>query len=259
MLGKMKAAGCMHVTLAPESGSMRVLKEIIVKGADFELDQLLNCGKVAHQIGLKVAAFFILGLPGENLDDMKQTIRYARKLAKAGVDEAAFSLFIPLPGTPLWDTVENQLEGVDFLDLLAIGDLSKAKSWNPHISDEQLHAMRRKAYLTFHLTKMFYHPIAFMKSIFNVLRDVEETKTERTLRQFLQRFKIKSKKFSETPKPEFKTDLNAYPYDATTTLKILMQNKPNHAYSNGLLKTYRMFVQDILGFKSKEKDEVTKV
>tara|TARA_B100000686_G_scaffold225464_1_gene232628 strand:- start:342 stop:2048 length:1707 start_codon:yes stop_codon:yes gene_type:complete len=259
MLAKMKAAGCMHVTLAPESGSMRVLKEIIVKGADFELDQLLSCGKVAHQIGLKVAAFFILGLPGENLEDMEKTIRYARKLAKAGVDEAAFSLFIPLPGTPLWGKVEDQLHGIDFLDLLAVGDLSKAKSWNPNISDEKLHAMRRKAYLSFHLTKLFYHPMAFLRSLFNVLRDIEETKTERTLRQFLKRFNIKKKNFSEIPASEFKTDLDAYPYDAETTLKILMQNKPNHAYSNSLLKAYRLVVNDILGLKSKEKDETTKV
>lgn len=247
MLAKMKVSGCMHITLAPESGSMRVLKEIIVKGADFELEQLRTCGEVAHKIGLKVAAYFILGLPGERVDDMKKTIRYARKLAKAGVDEAAFSLFIPLPGTPLWDKVKDQLPGVDLLDLLAIGDLSKAKSWNPQISDEKLHSIRRKAYLTFHLTRLFYHPRAFLKSFFNVLRDVEETKTERTLRQFLKRFNIKNKKFSGAHASDFKTDLNAYPYDAATTLKILMQNKPNQAYSNSLLKAYHLVVNDLFG------------
>ena len=91
------------------------------------------------------------------------------------------------------------------------------------------------------------------------MRDIEETKTERTLRQFLKRFNIKSKKYSESPAPEFKTDLNAYPYDANTTLKILMQNKPNQAYSNSLLKAYRLVVNDFLGFKSKEKKETTKV
>mgnify|MGYP001266919474 FL=1 len=188
---------------------------------------------------------------------MKKTIRYARKLAKAGVDEAAFSLFNPLPGTPLWDKVKDQLPGVDLLDLLAIGDLSKAKSWNPQISDEKLHSIRRKAYLTFHLTRLFYHPRAFLKSFFNVLRDVEETKTERTLRQFLKRFNIKNKKFSGAHASDFKTDLNAYPYDAATTLKILMRNKPNQAYSNSLLKAYHLVVNDLFGGKSKKKNKTT--
>jgi radical SAM superfamily enzyme YgiQ (UPF0313 family) len=44
MLAKMKQSGCMHITLAPESGSERVLKEIIQKGNDFALEQLRTCG-----------------------------------------------------------------------------------------------------------------------------------------------------------------------------------------------------------------------
>ena len=250
MLAKMKASGCVHVTVAPESGSPRTLKEIINKGADFDLDQLKNCGAMAHKLGIKVAAFFIIGLPGETLEDIEMTIRYGRELAKAGVDEAAFSLFIPLPGTPLWSEVEDQLVDMDFLDLLIVGDLARGKSWNPYISDEQINALRRKAYLSFHITRMIYHPLAFLKSCFNVLTDVEETKTERTLRQFLKRFNIKKKKFTSIPSKKSETDLNAYPYDASTTLKVLLQNRPNHAYSNSLLKTYRLVKKIFLSFRT---------
>ncbi|SVC75467.1 uncharacterized protein METZ01_LOCUS328321, partial [marine metagenome] len=54
MLQKMKDSGCTHITLAPESGSLRVIKEIVQKGNDFGFDQLLEVGRMAHKIGLKV-------------------------------------------------------------------------------------------------------------------------------------------------------------------------------------------------------------
>ncbi|MFQ5672007.1 MAG: B12-binding domain-containing radical SAM protein [Nitrospinales bacterium] len=257
MLRKMKASGCMHITLAPESGSERVLKDIVVKGRDFDLEQLKDCGALAHKIGLKVAAFLILGLPGETKEDMEMTIQYGKELAKAGVDEAAFSLFIPLPGTPLWDAVSDQLENVDLLDLLAAGDLNRAKSWNAHISDDELNAYRRRAYLSFFFTRMIYHPLSFLKSVSNVFRNIEETKTERTLRQFLKRFKIKKKKFTSVNEhvPAVQEDLNAYPYDATASMKVLFQNGPQHAYGHSLLKTYRLILKEFLAFISPDKNK----
>ena len=195
VLVKMKESGCVHITIAPESGSPKVLEDIVKKGGDFDLDQLKKCGTFAHKIGLKVAAFFVLGLPGETKEDMKMTISYAKELAKVGIDEAVFGLFIPLPGTPLWDEVKEKRIGMDFLDLLSVGDMTKSLSWSDYITDEELQAYRRKAYMAFQITRMVYHPVVFLKTFVNVLRDVETTKTERTLRQYLKRFNIKAKKY----------------------------------------------------------------
>ncbi len=241
MLQKMKDSGCMHITLAPESGSERVLTEVIDKGRDFSLDQLLECGRAASKTGMKVAAYFIIGLPGETREDMEATVKYAKDLAKAGVDEAAFSLFIPLPGTPLWDVVEEKRKDMDFIDLLAAGDLNRAISWNDWMDETELKNFRLKAYMAFQLTRMVYHPFAFLKSFFNVLRDVEETKTERTLRQMLARLKIKKKKFSGAPAPEFDNTQVAYPYDTKSTFKIILQNKPHYAFGHSLLQAFRLF------------------
>lgn len=250
MLRKMKESGCVHVTLAPESGSKRVLEEIIDKGNDFSLEQLKNCGALAHKIGLKVAAYFIIGLPGETREDIEMTIRYGRELAKAGVDEAAFSLFIPLPGTPLWDVVEEKRKDLDFIDLLAAGDLNRAISWTDGISAEELKALRIKAYLLFQFTRLIYHPWSFLKSLLNVFRDIEETKTERTLRQFLDRLNIKKKKFKERNDPVYPKGLASYPYDSKETLRIILQNKPHYAYGHSLLKTFSLCLEKIFFKKS---------
>jgi len=251
ILIKMKQSGCMHITLAPESGSPRVLNDIIKKGVDFDLDQLKNCGAIAHKIGLKVAAYFILGMPGETKEDMDLTIAFAKELGKVGVDEVAFGLFIPLPGTPLWDAVEEKRQNIDFLDLLAIGDMTKALSWSDHITDEELQAYRKKAYLTFHVTRMLYHPFAFMSTFINVLRDIETTKTERTLRQYLKRFKIKAKKFTkiDTPQPKEDQNLNAYPYDGSQTMKVLMQNESKASYRKSFFKVLTSELKDMVKWK----------
>ena len=73
--------------------------------------------------------------------------------------------------------------------------MTKSLSWSDYITDEELQAYRRKAYMAFQITRMVYHPVAFLKTFVNVLRDVETTKTERTLRQYLKRFNIKAKKY----------------------------------------------------------------
>jgi hypothetical protein len=160
----------------------------------------------------------------------------------------AFGLFIPLPGTPLWDEVADKLDDVDWLDLLAIGDLTRATSWNDCMSDEELHALRKKAYSSFYVTRMLYHPFAFARSFINVFRNIEETKTERTLRQFLQRFKIKRKRFAEG------RDLNAYPYDARATMGVLLHNEPNYSYRNSLWKTVRLFARDLIPGRANKKN-----
>ena len=239
MLTKMKESGCLHITLAPETGSERVLNEIIEKGKDFDLTQLKECGALAHKLGLKVAAYFIIGLPGETRQDVKETIKYAKELAQCGVDEVAFGLFIPLPGTPLWDVTKRKNQEMEFLDLLAVGDMNKAVSWNNDISAEELNSLRLKAYITFHLARMIFHPFLFLKSFVNVIRNIEETKTERTLLQLLKRFGIKRNVSNKKG-----NNLTAYPYDSSATVKTLLQSKPHYAYGHSLLKTLRFWKKE---------------
>ncbi len=193
MLTAMKESGCEHVTLAPESGSPRVLTEIIQKGKDFDLDHLRDCGATAHRLGLKVAAYFVLGLPGETREDMEMTIAYARELARVGVDEVNFGLFIPLPGTPLWEPSKHKIKDLDWLDLLTVGDLAKAVSFNDAVGSKELDWVRKKAYLSFMFTRIIYHPLQFAGTIFNVLRGIEKTKTERALKTIYARYKKDTK------------------------------------------------------------------
>lgn len=186
-LDLMKRSGCYHITVAPESGSERVLNQIIRKRQD--LKKVTSVVKHASKLGLKTAAFFVIGLPGETVKDLKLTIEYACKLAKIGLDEVAFSNFVPLPGSELFELLQKQgkLKG-DWFSYATISDISKSVSWSEYISNGELQKLRKGAYLKFHFTKAFHHPIKVFHSIFNVLTKKEELKTERTLITFIKRF-----------------------------------------------------------------------
>jgi len=167
-----------------------VLKEIINK--DQDLERVTRLVKYCHKIKLKCCAYFVLGLPGETVSDAELTIRYARKLAYLGLDEATFSLFIPLPGSALYDQLKAAGQPVDDWRLMVgMGDLATGKSWSENISDKQLSGLRKKAYLSFYLTRLIFHPFKIMEMAINILRKKNTLKTERVALTFLKRFRDK--------------------------------------------------------------------
>lgn len=97
----MKKSGCKRIWLAPESGSQRVVDNIIKKRLDLNRvdDAVKNCKKV----GMPVTCFFVIGLIGETKEDINTTIKYAHKLKKLGVDNFWFSIATPYIGTELYD------------------------------------------------------------------------------------------------------------------------------------------------------------
>lgn len=96
LLDKMKEAGYYSVSFAIESGVPWVLKKLMHKHVD--LVKAKRLVKYARNIGLKVKAFFILGMPGETKETMFKTVDFAKELG------ADWSLFFPattLPGTEM--------------------------------------------------------------------------------------------------------------------------------------------------------------
>ncbi|MDD5224519.1 MAG: radical SAM protein [bacterium] len=96
MLHLMEQAGCFYVTVAIESGSERILKDMNRRSdlpairAGIEL--------IKRESKMAIGAFFILGYPTETREDIMRTIRLARSLP---IDAPQFFLFTPHPGTPV--------------------------------------------------------------------------------------------------------------------------------------------------------------
>ena len=107
ILKLMKDAGWTSLVIAPESGSEKTLKSMKKK---ITLDEISYYAKMVKAAGLKLFAFFMIGYPGETVEDIRKTIRFACSLP---FDQITFSPFNPLPGTPIYDRLlaEGEIDG----------------------------------------------------------------------------------------------------------------------------------------------------
>ena len=96
-LKAMKEAGCRLMIVGYESGDQQILKNI-KKGATLERARQFT--KDAHKLGLVIHGDFILGLPGETRETIKNTIAFAKEL---DVETIQVSMAHAYPGTELYD------------------------------------------------------------------------------------------------------------------------------------------------------------
>ncbi len=98
-----KASGCVYLNIAIESGSPRVLKEIIKKPIHF--DRLLGMINYIKKVGgIDLAANFIIGSPGETYDEILQTIRFAEMI---DLDYVKFFISTPFPHTKMFEMAKK--------------------------------------------------------------------------------------------------------------------------------------------------------
>ncbi len=95
VLQRMKEAGCQAVSFGIESGNAEILK-IIRKG--ITLNQVIEAVSLCNQAGLMPHGSFILGLPGETPETLKETLAFGEELKKLGVSYG-YHLLAPFPGT----------------------------------------------------------------------------------------------------------------------------------------------------------------
>ncbi len=102
MLAMMGKAGCFFIAWGIESGSEQVLKHAHKGASPAKAEQALRWAKKA---GIMNWGYFIIGLPTETEETIRQTIDFAKRLP---LDIALFHVAAPYPGTPFFfEVVEN--------------------------------------------------------------------------------------------------------------------------------------------------------
>jgi hypothetical protein len=96
-LQAMKEAGCRLLIVGFESGDPQILKNV-KKGATVERARAF--AKDCHDLGLCIHADFILGLPGETKESIRNTINFAKKL---DCETIQVSIAHAFPGTEFYD------------------------------------------------------------------------------------------------------------------------------------------------------------
>ncbi|MCB9159913.1 MAG: radical SAM protein [Caldilineaceae bacterium] len=102
MLSLMGQAGCWLISWGIESANELILKRAR-KG--YKKEQAFKALTWARAAGIKNWGYFIIGLPGESEESIRDTIDYAKELP---LDIALFHIAAPYPGTPFfYEVVEN--------------------------------------------------------------------------------------------------------------------------------------------------------
>lgn len=98
MIKLMAESGAYQLTFAVESGSKRVLKDIIHKPVPpkTEVKKLID---VCHDYDIQVHGMFVVGFPGETEEEVLMSLNYPFDV---GFDSASFFIANPVPGSELY-------------------------------------------------------------------------------------------------------------------------------------------------------------
>ena len=116
----MKQAGWKTLMVAPESGSAHTL-ELMKK--DLAVGLVPKAVQDIRNAGLKVQGFFILGYPGERIEDLEESVKL---IMDCKFNFVFLNSFQPLPGTPVYDGLVEKGEIPDGLLPNSYSDGKKA-------------------------------------------------------------------------------------------------------------------------------------
>ncbi len=152
LLNLLKEAGLYIVSVAIESGNDTILKQMkkgtTVAKVHRDIERI-------HKHKLDIAAFFILGFPGETLKTMQDTIDLSLKLPLL---RANYFTYLPLPGTESYRQLEEtgEIDKVDWDNFYFMSAAYTPKG----IPRETLLKLKKKAFLKFHL-----RPVILLKNV----------------------------------------------------------------------------------------------
>src|SRR5450432_2729654 len=167
-LKAMKEAGCRLLIVGYESGDPQILKNI-KKGAT--VDMALDFQRDCHKLGLVVHGDFILGLPGETHESIRNTIEFAKQL---DCETIQVSIAHAFPGTEFFDYAKQN----GFITNEAMSDEGghqMAHIEYPGLPVEYVMEMVHKFY-----DEYYFRPKAAMRVIWQAVvnRDVPRLYTE---------------------------------------------------------------------------------
>jgi len=161
-LKTLREAGLRHVVVGFESGNDQILKNI-KKGVT--VAQAVQFAKDCKKLGLSIHGAFIMGLPGETRETIRQTIDFAKQL---DLNSIQASLASPYPGTEFYDlcTANGWISSGDFID---DSGHQKCVINYPNLSNTEIFNSVEEFY-----NKFYFRPKYIARSIGRMLIDGDE-------------------------------------------------------------------------------------
>jgi hopanoid biosynthesis associated radical SAM protein HpnJ len=160
----MADAGARLFIVGFESGDPQILKNI-KKGATVE--QARAFAKNCKDVGIRIHADFIIGLPGETRETIQRTIDFAKEI---DAETIQVSIAHAYPGTELYD----QLNGKSFIQTEAIADDGGHQL--PHIAYPELPREEMMAAVNRFYDSYYFRPRVVWRIVRDALWDSNERK-----------------------------------------------------------------------------------
>ncbi len=134
-------AGLRVINIGIESSNENILEKATRKTVKLEHQERIL--KYCDKLGIKVTAFYMLGLPEDTEESIKHTIRYAKKL---NTYVAQFFIFTLFPGTKYYEEMKEHIFEFDWQKFDCYTPVFRHKNLNA----ERLLALKEKAFVTYY-------------------------------------------------------------------------------------------------------------
>jgi hopanoid biosynthesis associated radical SAM protein HpnJ len=158
----MKEGGLRLFVVGYESGNEKILKNI-KKGVDIRRARQFT--EDCHKLGILIHGTFIVGLPGETPQTIRESIRFAKEM---DCETIQVSLASPYPGTHFYEYVKSN--GYEVVDpLVDEGGYQKCTVSYPEISADEIYDSVERFYREF-----YFRPRYIAKKVKQIVLDPYE-------------------------------------------------------------------------------------
>jgi anaerobic magnesium-protoporphyrin IX monomethyl ester cyclase len=99
----LKESGCFRIWIGAESGSQKIIDAMDRR---VKAEQVRSMIKLTKKAGMEAGTFIMLGYPGEEKNDIRETIHH---LIDADPDQYTITIAYPIKGTMLYNEVESKI------------------------------------------------------------------------------------------------------------------------------------------------------
>ena len=143
-LRMMKECGCVEVCLGAESGDPYILEKVVYKGTTVE--QNTRFVQWCHEVGLKVKAYLIIGLPSESKHSVENTKNWLKATKPDNYD---LSTFEPYPGSEFYDhkelyEIDWKTEDLEQAWMKGTPQYETPVVWTPYLSTQEILELRNQ-------------------------------------------------------------------------------------------------------------------
>ena len=148
MIEKMKEANCHMVRIGVETGSPKLLENV---KKEVTIDQVRQVFKWTHEVGMGTHAHLMIGMPGETLETIQETIDFVKEIKPTVI---TCGICTPYAGTELFNQVKEKYPEIGDGSDLNVEILHTQSFFNQaytELDHETLSKQLRRLYMEFYM------------------------------------------------------------------------------------------------------------